>query len=145
MSSTIVEMMFSEIRENMEKYVADYQRNAANIARLASIRQFPSSFETDALNETTARAKGAESVLALLEVFGTDTVTIRPRLDHHMRTLVLGGSITTNQEIMPIFETLSYIDSADFLRAAGELDDDVVCGDYPAPCNCDDPSTHNGH
>jgi len=19
------------------------------------------------------------------------------------------------------------------------------CGDYPAPCNCDDPETHNGH
>jgi hypothetical protein len=19
------------------------------------------------------------------------------------------------------------------------------CGDYPAPCNCDDPITHNGH
>lgn len=19
------------------------------------------------------------------------------------------------------------------------------CGDYPAPCNCDDPTTHNGH
>jgi hypothetical protein len=19
------------------------------------------------------------------------------------------------------------------------------CGDYPAPCNCDDPVTHNGH
>lgn len=19
------------------------------------------------------------------------------------------------------------------------------CGDYPAPCNCDDPRTHNGH
>lgn len=23
--------------------------------------------------------------------------------------------------------------------------DDEVCGDYPAPCNCDDPRTHNGH
>jgi len=22
---------------------------------------------------------------------------------------------------------------------------DIVCGDYPAPCNCDDPETHNGH
>lgn len=20
-----------------------------------------------------------------------------------------------------------------------------VCGDFPAPCNCDDPTTHNGH
>lgn len=20
-----------------------------------------------------------------------------------------------------------------------------VCPDYPAPCNCDDPTTHNGH
>lgn len=20
-----------------------------------------------------------------------------------------------------------------------------MCGDYPAPCNCDDPVTHNGH
>ena len=20
-----------------------------------------------------------------------------------------------------------------------------MCGDYPAPCNCDDPRTHNGH
>lgn len=23
--------------------------------------------------------------------------------------------------------------------------DDEVCGDYPAPCNCDDPRIHNGH
>jgi hypothetical protein len=23
--------------------------------------------------------------------------------------------------------------------------DDEMCGDYPAPCNCDDPRTHNGH
>jgi len=22
---------------------------------------------------------------------------------------------------------------------------DIVCGDYPAPCNCDDPETHSGH
>lgn len=22
---------------------------------------------------------------------------------------------------------------------------DEQCGDYPAPCNCDDPFTHNGH
>jgi len=21
----------------------------------------------------------------------------------------------------------------------------AVCGDYPAPCNCDDPETHGGH
>lgn len=21
----------------------------------------------------------------------------------------------------------------------------AVCGDYPAPCNCDDPITHGGH
>lgn len=20
-----------------------------------------------------------------------------------------------------------------------------ICGDWPAPCNCDDPTTHNGH
>jgi hypothetical protein len=22
---------------------------------------------------------------------------------------------------------------------------DTQCGDYPAPCNCDDPVTHGGH
>lgn len=23
--------------------------------------------------------------------------------------------------------------------------DEPPCGDYPAPCNCDDPVTHGGH
>lgn len=22
---------------------------------------------------------------------------------------------------------------------------ELLCGDWPAPCNCDDPTTHNGH
>lgn len=22
---------------------------------------------------------------------------------------------------------------------------EALCGDYPAPCNCDDPTTHDGH
>lgn len=29
--------------------------------------------------------------------------------------------------------------------APTELVDDSACGDYPAPCNCDNPETHNGH
>ena len=24
------------------------------------------------------------------------------------------------------------------------IDKEVLCGDYPAPCNCDDPDTHDG-
>jgi hypothetical protein len=35
----------------------------------------------------------------------------------------------------------------DGLQAAGFsiVRDPAVCGDYPAPCNCDDPLLHNGH
>lgn len=33
---------------------------------------------------------------------------------------------------------------AAYLRAVSGLDD-TACGDYPAPCNCDDPATHGGH
>ncbi len=37
-------------------------------------------------------------------------------------------------------------------RCGNEVDEETPhecrqhpCGDYPAPCNCDDPTTHNGH
>jgi len=32
-----------------------------------------------------------------------------------------------------------------FEAAEEEADAYAVCGDYPAPCNCDDPETHGGH
>jgi hypothetical protein len=32
----------------------------------------------------------------------------------------------------------------ELLGALGD-ESDSQCGDYPAPCNCDDPETHNGH
>lgn len=31
------------------------------------------------------------------------------------------------------------------LREVYRAGQEHPCGDYPAPCNCDDPETHNGH
>lgn len=32
-----------------------------------------------------------------------------------------------------------------YAEAVAKLPESSGCGDWPAPCNCDDPITHNGH
>lgn len=40
--------------------------------------------------------------------------------------------------------TLSFHRERQMLVSRPETAPDEACGDYPAPCNCDDPKTHNG-
>lgn len=45
-------------------------------------------------------------------------------------------------------EVLYKIDEVGTIRIGETYEEPLpasACGDYPAPCNCDDPKTHNGH
>ena len=146
MSATIVEMMLSEIRENMDKYIRDYQQKAEHIAWLAAARQFPNRSESDAFSEAISRAKSADAVLAMIEVFGVSHPSLRNRLKSYAHEIaMLGSTLYLSAECDVIYEAVTYLESSDFLRAAGEFSAGTICGDYPAPCNCDNTATHNGH
>ena len=54
-----------------------------------------------------------------------------------------------NRNVAAMFALLNYIDELEskINELAGNVGTnmDEKCGDYPAPCNCDDLKTHNSH
>lgn len=54
----------------------------------------------------------------------------------------------TRNALRANFKRLANSRSVEKIQERQETADELaerICGDWPAPCNCDDPETHNGH
>lgn len=135
-------------QDSMEAYVRNYQRSALHITALATDDKFPTALEITDLMKVTELAKGASKVLLVLEAYEYGRlIEIIPRLRHHLNRAISDPSKTA-QFLKPISEAVRFFEAEERklnALANAEADPDAICGDYPAPCNCDDPETHNGH
>lgn len=59
--------------------------------------------------------------------------------------LVKGPHPYTGQEAARLLKELHDSLSRNLNSDQAVEAEEPLCGDYPAPCNCDDPETHNGH
>jgi len=55
------------------------------------------------------------------------------------------GGTETSRDLLDYLNDYVVYTKADAIFCEGVLAAMAECGDYPAPCNCDDPRKHNGH
>ena len=138
-----IDNVIADVVTQMESRVETYKTQAQAFADRAMNGNFPSSFASAALVESQARAEGAYKVLLVVSAYDNNVDVMVSLLRNRLEDAIFSNVILTNQEIFPIYESLKAIEAA-CARHATESSENV-CGDFPAPCNCDDSRTHNGH
>ena len=140
---SITENVIARVNAQMENIDLEYKLRAEAVNKQILNGGFPSAFESAGLVEAQARAEGAFTVRLTIESHGNDVDMVIKRLQSRLHSAICSNVILTNQKIRPIYEALIAIEAgkAEEESAIGGA---VICGDFPAPCNCDNPITHSG-
>lgn len=102
-----------------------------------------------------AEAASGGTLLTPNQIIDVILTTVEPLIDRSRLVQEQKTASNTEHPLKWAFlssdEAHAATEQARLLKSSREAEDYSedrrrrMCGDYPAPCNCDDPDTHNGH